>query len=127
MIRSLHETTIEITTEDHLTEKGDCIIGVGAGKGCADLDERLKLALRREGAKVHFRIGVGGVIFDMKAKGDPRLELTHPHDIVIRKSTFVSNRTVAVMANAAAMDLPREMVASLRIPGATGFIEIEVD
>ncbi len=127
MVKSLHETTIEITTEEHLTERGDCIIGVGAEFGCADLDGRLKSALRQEGANVHFKILAGDLVFDMEAHGDSRLELTHPHDMVIRKSDFVSDRTLAVGASAAAKDLPREIVEILKDPLAKGFLEIEVD
>jgi hypothetical protein len=44
-IRSLHAKTIEITKDEHLTPRGDCIIGVRANKACADLDEALKHSL----------------------------------------------------------------------------------
>ena len=33
-VRGEHKTTMEITTEKHLTEKGDCIIGVNAKVAC---------------------------------------------------------------------------------------------
>ena len=49
MVRSLHPTTIEVTTESHLTEKGDCIIGVGATKGCLQLSEEVKEGAQKEG------------------------------------------------------------------------------
>lgn len=126
MVRSLHPTTIEVTTEDHLTARGDCIIGVGATKGCAQLDGWVKGGLRRGGSDVTIRIVVGGTSFEVKARGDPRLELTHPRDIVIRKSDFVSDRTLAVGADSAAKDLPREMVRLLRNPSTAGRLEIEV-
>ncbi len=126
MVRSLHPTTIEVTTEEHLTEKGDCIIGVGASKGCAQLDERLKAALRREGSSVMLRIRAGEKRFEFAAKGDPGLGLSHPHEMVIRRSRFVSDRTLAVGAGAAAKDIPRPIVASLRDPRTVGVLEIWV-
>jgi len=127
MVRSTHPTTIEVTTEDHLTPKGDCIVGVSASAGCAQLDSQLKEGLRREGSRVTIRMFVGPYTFEVKAEGDPRLELSHPHDIVIRKSDYVSDRTLAVHADAAARDIPREIVRQLRNPGTMGRLEIEVE
>jgi uncharacterized protein len=126
MVRGSHPTTIEVTTEDYLTEEGNCIIGVSASSGCLGLDERLKRALRGEGAKVTIRIVVGELSFELSARGDPRLKLSHPHDIVIRKSDFVSDRTLAIGSDAAARDIPREMVRLLKDQGTRGRLEIEV-
>jgi hypothetical protein len=118
---------MEVTTEGHLTEKGDCIIGVEADKGCSGISEAVREGLQRPGAKVTIKIRVGGRTFQATACGDARLELSHPHDIVIRKSGFVSDRTLAVGASAAAKDIPRYMVRLLRNPATTGTLEIEVE
>jgi len=126
MVRSAHPTTIEITTEDYLTESGDCIVGVGASKGCAQLDEKVKQGLRTKGSPVTIRLVVRDMVFAVNAKGDPRLELSHPHDMVIRKSDFTSDRTLAINADAAARNLPREMVHALKDPKTEGRLEIEV-
>jgi len=126
MVRSVHPTTIEVTTEDHLTPRGDCIVGVGASMGCAQLDAQVKEGLRRRGSRVTVRMFVGPNAFEVQAEGDPRLELSHPHDIVIRKSDYVSDRTLAVHADAAARDIPREIVRQLRDPGTLGRLEIVV-
>ena len=126
MVRSAHPTTIEVTTEAYLTPKGDCIVGVGASAGCAQLDKQLKEGLRRKGSGVTIRLLVGTHAFTVKAEGDPRLELSHPHDIVIRKSDYVSDRTLAINADAAARDIPREMVRELKNPDTVGRLEIEV-
>ncbi len=126
MVRSSHPTTIEVTTEDYLTENGDCIIGVGASKGCARLDAKVKEGIRRKGSKLVIRIVVGQLSFEVKATGDPRLDLSHPHDMVIRKSDFVSDRTLAVRADAASRDIPRQMVRLLKDPATVGRLEIEV-
>jgi uncharacterized protein len=126
MVRSAHPTTIEVTTEDHLTSRGDCIVGVGASMGCAQLDAQLKELLRRKGSRVKICLFVGPFAFVVKAEGDPRLELSHPYDIVIRKSDYVSDRTLAVNADAAARDIPREIVRQLKNPDTVGRLEIEV-
>ncbi len=126
MVSSLHPTTIEITTEDHLTLRGDCIVGVSAEKGCLQLDEHTKEALRSAGAHVSFKIRAEGEEFTFNAWGDPGLELSNPNDIVIRKSGFLSDRTLAVGASAAAIDLPRSLVSRLKRPDTVGRLEIEV-
>jgi len=126
MVSSLHPRTIEVTTEDELTERGDCVIGVGADKGCAQLSQPVKEGLKTTGSRVTLRIVVGGESFELRASGDPGLELSHPHDIVIRKSGFLSDRTLVVRASAASMDLPRGMVRRLRDPSTVGRLEIEV-
>jgi hypothetical protein len=125
-VRSLHPTTIEVTTEESLTDSGDCIIGVGAAKGCAGLDEQTKEAIRQRGSMVTLRLVVGPLSFRMSASGDPRLQLSHSHDIVIRRSDFISDRTLAIRADAAAKDIPREMVNLLRSPDTVGRLEMEV-
>ena len=126
MVLALHPTTIEITTESHLTKRGDCIVGVCAEKGCAGLGEAVRTALSRDDAKVLLRFVVEGETFAVSARGDSRLTLTHPHDMVIRKSDFVSDRTLAVGASAAAKDIPRRVAKALASADAHGYLEIEV-
>lgn len=126
MVRSTHPTTIELTTEEYLTEDGDCIIGVGASKGCAGLSDAVREAIRRQGSKVTARIMVQDRSFEVKASGDPRLQLSDPHEIVLRRSDFVSGRTLALHADAAARSIPREMVSLLKNPATRGRLEIEV-
>jgi len=127
MVRSSHPTTIEITTEEYLTENGDCIVGVGADKGCAGLGGAVKERLRIEGSRVTLKIAVGGLSFVIRAQGDQRLTLTDPHDMVVRKSDYISGRTLAVRADASSRDLPREIVRLLKNPATTGTLVIEVD
>lgn len=126
LVSALHPTTIEITTDDHLTRKGDCIVGIYADKGCAQLTEAVRAGIRRKSSQVTLRFVAGSETFVVKARGDPRLTLTHPHDVVVRKSDFVSDRTIAVGASAAARDIPRSMVALLRSPDTTAYMEVEV-
>jgi len=125
-IRSLHQKTIEITRDPDLSTRGDCIVGVRASSGCAGIPDRLKERLRDPGSTVRFRIEVAGRAFSFEGRGHPSLELSHPHDIVIRKSGFVCPRTAAVGADAASDSLPREIVRRLQDPDAVGSLTIEV-
>jgi hypothetical protein len=126
MVRATHPTTIEVTTEKDLTPRGDCIIGVSADRGCGQLGEAIKEGLREKGARVKVRLMVGGMQFIVNARGDTGLELSNPHDIVIRRSAFLSDRTLAIHADAAAWDIPREIVRALTDPRAVGKLRIEV-
>jgi len=116
MVRSTHKTTFEVTKETALTERGDCIIAVGADKGAADLNPKFKEYARREGSKIIVTIEAGGAKEVVEARGDPRLTFTNPKEMVVRRSTYVCGRTVAVKADKAAGDLSRRLVEKLRNP-----------
>src|SRR5512132_4283780 len=74
-VQSLHAKTVEITKDEHLTLRGDCIIGVRANKGCADLDESLKRRLMANDSVVRIEIVVGSKSFAIEGMGDDRLSL----------------------------------------------------
>lgn len=115
-IIATHKTTLEFTRDKHLTKNGDCIVVVGANKALADLSSEFKEHLRKPNAELTVIIEADGITGQVKAHGSPQLSLTHPTDMVIRKSDYVSDRTLAVRADKAAKDLPRELVEKLRNP-----------
>ncbi|HKU33656.1 MAG TPA: DUF371 domain-containing protein [Candidatus Nitrosotalea sp.] len=125
-IRSLHPKTIEITTESHLTTNGDCIVGVKASSGCNDLPEKLKTLLQNSKSDVNCAIVVKDMTFKIKGKGNDKLTLTNPHDIVIRKSSFVCPRTLATNCDVASDFIPRQIVKALQNPDVQGTFVIEV-
>ena len=124
-ISATHKTTFEITKSKSLSKRGDCIIGVAADKACADLDLRIKDALRR-GEVVQLTIRVGDLSFKVRAEGSPQLTLTDEEDIVVRRSTYICPRTLAVKADVAACDIPRDIVNLLRSERCRGYLLIEV-
>ena len=125
-IRSLHPKTIEITTESHLTVNGDCIIGVNADHGCNDIPERMKLLLQNSKSNVNCTITVKDFSFKVKGRGNDKLTLKNPHDIVIRKSSFVCPRTLATNCDTASNAIPRQMIELLQDPDTKGIFLIEV-
>ncbi|MGC8599494.1 MAG: DUF371 domain-containing protein [Nitrososphaeria archaeon] len=124
-VTARHKTTLEITKEPHLTLRGDCIIGVNSSASVYDLPDEIKNKIRKNG-RIDFLISVENFSFSFFGYGHRDLSLSHPTDIVIRKSEFISERTLAIRSSAAAMDLPREIVAILRT-GAHGELKISVD
>lgn len=126
-VMATHPRTIEITKEAHLTARGDCIVGVRAEKGLSELTERLKEALKRDESCVRFTISTDAGEFVLNARGSRHLPLESRNDIVIRKSDYVCDRTIAIGAEAAASEIPRSLVASLKSPAALGTLRIEVN
>ena len=115
-IQAIHPTTLMFTKEKHLSNKGDCIVAVGADKALADLTQTFKDNLRKTNAKLTILIKVAGLTEQINASGSPKLILTHQNDIVIRKSSYISERTLAINADKSSNDLSRELVAILKNP-----------
>jgi len=115
-ITATHETTFEITKEESLTKRGDCIIAVSANKAMPDFKLEFKEALKNENAKLIIEIKAGEIREIVRAYGSSQLQLTHPTDMVIRKSSYICNRTLAIKADKAAADLSRSLVEKLRKP-----------
>ena len=115
-ILSTNRTTLEITKEEHLSKKDDCIIAVAADKAIADLSSDFKESLCRENGRLIILIEADGTSETINAIGDPFLILTHPTDIVVRKSRYISDRTLAIQADKAACDLSRRLVEKLQNP-----------
>jgi uncharacterized protein len=126
MVLATHERTIEITTEGHLTHRGDCIVGVGAAKGVAQLSPSMKRALKSDDARVKFTIVTPGGEFSFAARGSKDLSFESPTDMVIRTSSFVCGRTLAIRADSSANEIPRGLVGTLKSPEAAGLLRIEV-
>ncbi|MGC8895602.1 MAG: DUF371 domain-containing protein [Candidatus Bathyarchaeia archaeon] len=115
-IQAINPSTLEITREDTLTRRGDCIIAVSADKALADLNVDFKDSLRKENARISLLIETGEIVEVVNAFGSPKLILTHPTDIVVRKSSYICSRTLAIQADKAAIDLSRKLVEKLKNP-----------
>ena len=115
-IQATHKSTLEITKENQLSKKGNCIIAVSTDKALADLSSEFKENLVKESAKTIMLIEAGEVVEVVNAFGSPRLILTQSTDMVVRKSSYICSRTLAIKADKAACDLSRKLVKKLRDP-----------
>jgi hypothetical protein len=115
-ILATHKATLEFTKDAHLSKKGDCIIAVAADKALADLSVEFRAGLRKPNAKLTILIEAGGISAQVQAHGTRQLSLAHPMDAVVRKSSYVCSRTLAVCADKTAIDLPRALVEKLKNP-----------
>lgn len=112
-IKALHPTTFEVTTEETLSPKGDCIIGIRADKSAGTLSKKTKDLLRNDSTLV-FIVFISGNVYDLViAKGSSKLLLSSKVSMVVRKSSFIDDRTIAVESNKAARDINREIVKRL--------------
>lgn len=123
-IRASHRTTLEITKDAHLTERGDCIVATNASKGAADLSREFSKLVKNDASRVALTIKVANQSETVTGRGDKRLVLSHPTDLVTRKSDYVCPRTLMVQADKSASDLSRELVRALRDRSSRVVVEI---
>ena len=115
-IQAIHPTTLMFTKDVHLTQTGDCIVAVGAVKATADLSLEFKNKLKTSNPKLTIVIQAGDLKEQINASGSPNLILTHPTDMVVRRSNYICNRTLAIKADKSSNDLPRAFIEKLKDP-----------
>ena len=122
-----HKMTFEITKAVNLSRRGDCVIGVRASKSPADFSAKFREACTREGAKIMVTLEAAGVQDVVHGSGSPSLTLTHPSEMVGRRSYFASDRTVMVGADKAACSINRRLIEALKSSTTKLSIEISVE
>jgi hypothetical protein len=113
-VRSSHKTTIMVTTEEFLTSRGDCIVALKSEKGLDGLCDEIKRAAQNTEAIITFSLRVEDCLFTVSGRGDKKITMMHPTDIVVRKSEFVCDRTLMVKADKAACDVSSTLIQLLK-------------
>ncbi len=113
LVSGNHPTTFEVTAESHLTSTGDCIIGIAADKGCAGLSAEFKNVLSHDDARLLTRLMCGEVTIEIHSRGSSQFTLSHPTDMVWRRSTFVCGRTIGILSDHVAATLPEDLIKNL--------------
>lgn len=113
LVLGSHPTTFEITREDHLSTQGNCIVGIGADKGCNDLSPAFKQVVAHDDAILITRLSCGGITAEISSRGSSLMSLDHPTDMVWRRSTFVCGRTIGILSDFVAETLPRALIMNL--------------
>ena len=96
-VRSLHKSTFEITTDDYLTPRGDCIIGINSNITMKDFPEEIRNALMTDDSKIELL-----------------LETDNGSDIITGYGSSTCNRTLMIHADKAAIDLNRTLIDDLK-------------
>lgn len=107
-----HNTTIELTKENCLTKRGNCILGINASKACNDLNDGLKKILKK-GRKLKITIKTNQFTDTFYGYGNKDLTLMDKSDIVFRKSEFICGRTLLINCTKSSHELNRELVQEI--------------
>lgn len=113
-----HKTTVELTSEDHLTKRGTCIVGVSADITLNHLDQRIKRLASSPSTRITLRMCVNGLKEEVIGTGSYGLTYTDSTSMVARTSTYTCGRTLMVNADKAASDLNRDFIDRLKANGA---------
>ena len=113
LVLGSHPTTFEVTREDYLTKKGNCIIGIASDKGCSELSTSFKHVIAHDDAILLTRLSCDGVTVEVRSRGSSLMTLDHPTDMVWRRSSFVCGRTIGIMTDYVAATLPKPLIMNL--------------
>ncbi|MFQ5475061.1 MAG: HAD-IA family hydrolase [Candidatus Nanoarchaeia archaeon] len=106
-ILATHTGTLEFTKDDDMSENGDCIIGVSADFSVSELK---KLVRRYKVLKCTVKAGIISDSFFFSAnKG-----FSDKEEIVIRRSGYLSERTLGIRTEKAAIDIDRRLINRLK-------------
>ncbi|HIH38059.1 DUF371 domain-containing protein [Candidatus Woesearchaeota archaeon] len=108
LLTGTHQTTFEFTKDDHLTERGTCIIGVSADFSLEKVKEFIQEKVKASNLSVVITISAGSHEETVTATLNP--DFSHPSEMVIRTSSFLDKRTFAVRASKSANELDRRIM-----------------
>jgi hypothetical protein len=113
-VTSNHRSTFEITRDGEIGPTADCIIGVDMDKTMSDFPEELKDKIADSNTKIIVELKTENAHDEITGFGHEDLTLTHPTDIVIRKSDYTCSRTLMIRADKAARDLDEDLISDLK-------------
>ena len=110
-IAGTHKTTLEFTKDKEVSLKGDCIIGVNADFELSKLKNFIK---KSKNKKIEIRIEADSKKIVEKIKVEINSGFCSNHELVIRKTDFISERTFGIRSNKASFDLNRALIMFLK-------------
>ena len=126
-ITSKHRSTIEFTTDNNLTSRGDCILGVRSDANLLSLPNDVKNLLRKKNSIVSVSLKLEGYLEVIKGFGHPDLQLNDKEAIVIRKSDYICPKTLMIHADKSAIDISEEIRERMKNPDAEMEVTIQVE
>lgn len=113
-VTSLHKSTFEVTKDVEIGPTADCIVGTSADKSMLDFPEEFKDKIADSNTKVTVILDTENGHDEINGFGHEDLTLSHPTDIVCRKSDFTCSRTLMINADKAARDLDSGLIEDLK-------------
>jgi uncharacterized protein len=113
-ITSKHKTTLEFTNDPDISIRADCIIGVKSQVSMENIPKEIANAIKEDNRPITLRLETENAKDTIRGYGHHELTLTHPTDMVSRKSDFKCSRTLMINADKAAIDLNTELIRDLK-------------
>lgn len=113
-VSSLHKSTFEITTDPEIGITADCIIGVDMNSSMLNFSDEFKDKIANSDTKILVLLDTPNAHDEIIGFGHEDLTLTHPTDIVCRKSDYVCPRTLIIKSSKAASDLDLDLINDLK-------------
>lgn len=113
-VSSKHKSTFEITKDVEIGPTADCIIGVDMDDSMLDFPQEFKDKIANSNTKIIVLLDTPNAHDEIVGFGHEDLTLTHPTDIVCRKSDFVCSRTLMINSSKAARDLDSDLINDLK-------------
>ncbi len=113
-VTSNHKSTFEITKDPEIGPTADCIIGVDMDKSMLNFPQEFKDRIADSNTRITVVLDTQNGHDEITGFGHEDLTLTHPTDIVIRKSDYTCPRTLMIGADKAAWDLDEDLICDLK-------------
>ena len=113
-VSSLHKSTFEITKDAEIGPTADCIIGVDMDGSMLNFPVEFKEKIADSNTKIKVILDTVNGHDEITGYGHEDLTLTHPTDIVCRKSDYTCSRTLMIKADKAAKDLDLDLIEDLK-------------
>ena len=110
-ILATHKTTLEFTRDSELSLKGDCIVGVRAD---FELNKIKKIINKSKNNKIKILIETENKKINGIIEAELNPNFNDNNEIVIRKTDFASERTLAYRSNKAAFALKMALIDFLK-------------
>jgi hypothetical protein len=109
-----HRSTVELTSEDHLTRQGTCIIGVSSDMTLNELDSEIKELAKLGTTTIILRMSIDGLVEEVTGTGGPGLTYSDSTSMVARTSSYECSRTLMINADKAASDFDQDFIEKLK-------------
>lgn len=109
-----HNTTLELTSEDFLTRRGTCIVGICSTLTLSELSAEIKQLVKLDTTKIILTMSTADVVETVTGKGGSGLTYSDTVSMVARTSSYQCGRTLMIDSDKAASDLSREFVNKLK-------------
>lgn len=113
-VTSLHKSTFEITKDVEIGPSADCIIGTSSDKSMQDFPDEFKEKIADSDTQITVILDSENGHDEIRGWGHEDLTLTHPTDMVCRRSDFTCSRTLMIKADKAACDIDKNLINDLK-------------